>query len=216
MKKIYLGLIAFVSFVVIVFVNSYIPPNYDMIEQEQQEVIPIDFEKRQEILHEELKLCKDESNPGLVAECEYPIKNEIKELEFKQKSETFVVGPITYYYAGGEVDVSDQGIAVFNLEMLAENTGSSDIVILHCSGAVSCNYHVWDGKTKFIFSSNNFAAGNIRINPDQTKSPNIVFGPGQGYGNYVDFEYDPSREYFLLIKETFGSVEIPLELTLKT
>jgi len=159
---------------------------------------------------------QEEDNPGLVAECEYPINNEIKELEFKQKSKTFVVGPITYYYAGGEVEVSDQGMAVFNLELLAENTGSSDIVILHCSGAVSCNYHVWDGKTKFIFSSNNFAAGNIGINPGQTKSLNIIFGPGQGYGNYVDFEYDPSKEYFLLIEESFGSADIPLELITKT
>jgi hypothetical protein len=213
MKKIYLGLIAFVSFVVVVFVNSYIPPSYDMIEQQE---VSIDFEKRLGVLHEDLKPCKEEDNPGLVAECEYPINNEIKELEFKQKSKTFVVGPITYYYAGGEVEVSDQGMAVFNLELLAENTGSSDIVILHCSGAVSCNYHVWDGKTKFIFSSNNFAAGNIGINPGQVKSLNIIFGPGQGYGNYVDFEYDPSREYFLLIEESFGSADIPLELITKT
>ena len=101
-------------------------------------------------------------------------------------------------------------MAVFNLEMQADNTGSSDVVLLHCSGAVSCNYHVWDGKTRFIFSSNNFAAGNIGINPSQTKSINIVFGPGQGYGNYVDFEYEPSRGYCLLIDEPFGSAEIPL------
>jgi len=37
-----------------------------------------------------------------------------------------------------------------------------------------------------------------------------------GYGNYVDFEYDPSREYLLLIEEPFGSIDIPLELTTKT
>ena len=123
---------------------------------------------------------------------------------------------MTYYYAGGEVEVSEQGMAVFNLEMLAKNTGSSDTVVLHCSGAVSCNYHVWDGKTKFIFSSNNFAAGKIGINPSQTKPLNIIFGPGQGYGNYVDFEYDPSREYYLLIEEPFGHADIPLKLTTKT
>ena len=161
-----------------------------------------------------MKSGKNEKNPGLVAECGFPIKNEIKTLEFKQKSKTFAIGPITYYYAGGKVEISDQGMAVFNLEMLAENRGSSDIV-LHCSGAVSCNYHVWDGETKFTFSSNNFAAGNIGINPGQVKSLNIVSGPGQGYGNYVDFEYDSSREYYLLIDEPFGSAEIPLNLTTK-
>lgn len=157
--------------------------------------------------------CNDEANSRLVAICKYPIKNEIKELEFKKKSKTFVVGPITYYYAGGEVEVSEQGMVVFSLEMLAENTGSSDVVVLHCSGALSCNYHISDGKTKFKFSSNNFAAGNIGINPGQTKPLNIIFGPGQGYGNYVDFEYDPSKEYRLLIDEPFGSVEIPMELS---
>ena len=169
-----------------------------------------------DVLYEDLLACKDETNSRLVAICEYPIKNEIKMLEFKQKSKKFVVGPITYYYAGGEVEVSEQNVAVFNLELLAENTGSSDVVLLHCSGALSCNYHLSDGKTKFKFSSNNFAAGNIGINPGQTKFVNIVFGPGQGYGNYVDFEYDPSREYVLQIDEQFGSAEIPLELVSKT
>jgi len=107
-------------------------------------------------------------------------------------------------------------MAVFSLEMLAENTGSSDVVILHCSGALSCNYYLSDGKTKFKFSSNNFAAGNIGINPEQTKLLNIIFGPGQGYGNYVDFEYDPAKEYYLLIDEPFGSAEIPMNLVSKT
>ena len=194
------------------FVNSYIPPSYDVIEQQE----PIDIEKRLDVLYENLKPCQSGENPRLIAECEYPIKNEIKMLEFKQKSKTFVVGPITYYYSGGEVEVSKQGMAVFSLEMLAENTGSSDVVLLHCSGALSCNYHLWDGKTKYKFSSTNFAAGNVGINPGQTKFANIIFGPGQGYGNYVDFEYDPSKEYYLLIEEYFGSIEIPLELTLKT
>ena len=201
------------SFIVVVFVNSYIPHTYDLVEQE---IEPIDIEKRLDVLYEDLLACKDETNSRLVAICEYQIKNEIKMLEFKQKSKKFVVGPITYYYAGGEVEVSDQDVAVFNLELLAENTGSSDVVLLHCSGALSCNYHLSDGKTKFKFSSNNFAAGNIGINPGQTKFVNIVFGPGQGYGNYVDFEYDPSREYVLQIDEQFGSAEIPLELVSKT
>jgi len=89
------------------------------------------------------------------------------------------VGPVTYYYVG-EVEVSKQGMAIFNLDMLAENTGSSDVVILHCSEALSCNYYLSDGKTKFKFSSNNFAAGNIRINPGQTQLLNIIFGSGQG------------------------------------
>jgi len=195
-----------------VFVNSYIPHTYDLVEQQTE---PVDIEKRLDVLYENLKPCKDEENSRLVAICEYPIKNEIKVLEFKQKSKTFVVGPITYYYAGGEVEVSEQGMAVFNLEMLAENTGSSDVVILHCSGALSCNYHLSDGKTKFKFSSNNFAAGNIGINPGQVKSLNIIFGPGQGYGNYVDFEYDSSKEYYLLIDESFGSAEIPMNLVSK-
>jgi hypothetical protein len=201
------------SFVVIVFANSYIPPSYDLIEQQEE---PIDIEKRLGVLYENLIPCKEEENPRLIAECEYPIKNEITKLEFKQKSEMFVVGPITYYYAGGEVEVSKQETAVFNLEMLAENTGSSDVVLLHCSGALSCNYHLWDGKSKYKFSSTNFAAGNIGINPGQAKFLNIVFGPGQGYGNYVNFEYDPSKEYSLLIDEYFGSMEIPLDLVLKT
>ena len=195
-----------------VFVNSYIPPNYDLIEQQE---VRINFEQSLDILNENIKFCKDKPNPRLIGECEYPIKNEIKILEFKQKSEIFVVGPITYYYAGGEVEVSEQGMAVFNLKMLAENMGSSDTVLLHCGGASSCNYNIWDGKKGFIHSSHDFAAGNVGINPGQAKFFNITFGPAQGYGNYVNFEYDPSKEYFLKIDESFGSANIPLQLVLK-
>lgn len=212
MQKKFLVLIVIVSFIAVIFVNSYIPHSYDVVERQE----PIDIEKRLDVLYENLKLCQDKTNPGLIADCEYPIKNEIKMLEFKQRSKALVVGPITYYYAGGVVEVSKQGVAVFNLEMLAENTGSSDVVLLHCSGAVSCRYHLWDGERKYIFSSNNFPAGNIGINPGQTKFVNIVFGPAQGYGNYVDFKYDPSKKYSLLIDEDFGHAEIPLELALKT
>lgn len=209
MKKIHLALITFVSFVVIMFVNSFVPPSYDVIEQKE---VQIDFEKRLSILNENLKICKDEKNPGLIAECEYPIKNEITLLEFKQKSKIFVVGPITYYYAGGKVDISRQGTAIFNLEMLAENNGSSDTVLLHCGGAASCNYHIWDGINTYIHSSNDFAAGSVGLRPGQAKFFNILFGPAQGYGNYVNFEYDSSKEYFLRITEPFGSADIPLEL----
>ncbi|MCE9652873.1 MAG: hypothetical protein K8Q89_07465 [Nitrosarchaeum sp.] len=201
------------SFAVIVFVNSYIPRSYDMIEQQN---IPTDLEKRLDVLNTDLISCKDQRNPGLVAECEYPIKSEIKTLEFKQKSQAFVVGPITYYYAGGEVDISEQEIVVFNLRMLAENTGSSDAVLLHCGGAASCNYHIWDGKTTYIHSSHDFTSGNVGLNPGQARFINILFGPAQGYGNYVDFKYDPSKEYFLKIDEPFGSAQIPLELVSKT
>lgn len=208
-KKIYLALITVVSFIVVVFINSFIPISYDIIDRQKTD---IDIEKRLETLNEHLTSCNKEETPRLVAECQYPIRNEIKVLEFKQKSRTFDVGPITYYYTGGEVEVSEHGMAVFNLKMLAENTGSSDVALIHCSGAYSCNYYVWDGNARFIFSSHNFAAGNIGINPGQARFFNIVFGPAQGYGNYVDFEYYPSKEYFLLIDEPFGSAQVPLNL----
>ncbi|MDH3502507.1 MAG: hypothetical protein OEL69_08395 [Nitrosopumilus sp.] len=35
----------------------------------------------------------------------------------------------------GEVEVSEHGMAVFNLKMVAENSSSSDVVLIHCSGA---------------------------------------------------------------------------------
>jgi len=213
MKKILIALVVFVSFVVVIFVNNNIPPSYDIIEKS---AVPIDFKKTLDSLYENLKACKDEKNPGLIAECEYPIKNEIQIVEFKQKSKMFDVGPITYYYAGGQVEVSEHGVAVFNLKMLAENTGSSDAVSLHCAGAVSCNYHVWDGKTNYIHSSHDFTAGSVWISPGQAKFFSIIFGPAQGYGNYVDFEYDSSKKYFLRITESFGSADIPLELVSKT
>ena len=56
--------------------------------------------------------------------CEYLIKEEIKILEYKQKSKIYAVGPTTHHYSGGKVKASDKVITVFNLSMLAENTDS--------------------------------------------------------------------------------------------
>lgn len=79
----------------------------------------------------------------------------------------------------------------------------------------SCNYRILDDNINFTYSSHDFAAGSIKINLGQVRFFNIVFGTAKGYRNYVDFEYKSLKEYRLLIDESFGKTEIPLELASK-
>lgn len=62
-----MALITVVSFIVVVFVNTYIPHSYDVIEQQK----PINIEKRLDVLYENMISCQNEENPRLIAECEH-------------------------------------------------------------------------------------------------------------------------------------------------
>ena len=50
------------------------------------------------------------------------------------------------------------------------------------------------------------------LKPGQAKEINFMFGPAIGYGSYVDFEYDSTKQYFFQIFESWGSEKIPLDL----
>ena len=209
MKKFLIILLVIVPLALIIFSNN---STLSEIDTQNQSKDVNDFEKRIAFLKEKLETCKDETNPRLKSDCKKPVKEEIDIIEFKLKSKSHIVGPITFYYSGADVEITKLGTAILNLKMLAENTGSSENVALHCSGPLSCNYHVWDGKNEYTHSAHDFTVGNVVLKSGQDRFFNILFGPAQAYGNYVDFEYDPSKDYFLRITEPFGSKDIPLDL----
>ncbi|MEM3064042.1 MAG: hypothetical protein QW177_01560 [Candidatus Nitrosotenuis sp.] len=159
----------------------------------------------------ELKTCKEKPTEREQYECEKQIKTK-QELEaFKQKSTKHQVGPITFYYAGAKVEKTG-GKDIVNLKFLVENTGSKDNVTLYCTGPAVCNYDVSDGKTTYKYSSHDFTNGQVVLKPGQSRYINMLFGPAIGYGSYVDFKFDPTKQYTFNIREPWGSASIPLNL----
>jgi len=162
-------------------------------------------------MQEKLNACKSKETQREQYECEKALKSGNAVEEFKMKSTKHVIGPITFYYAGATVE-KNGGKDIVNLRFLAENTGSKDNVSLYCTGPAICNYDVSDGATTYKYASNDFTNGQIVLMPGTSRIFNMLFGPAIGYGSYVEFKFDPSKQYTFNVKEPWGSGSIPLNL----
>jgi hypothetical protein len=162
-------------------------------------------------MQEKLNACKAKETQRAQYECEKALKSGNAAEEFKMKSTKNVIGPITFYYAGATVEKSG-GKDIVNLRFLVENTGSKDNISLYCTGPAVCNYDVSDGTTTYKYASNDFTNGQIVLKPGASRTFNMLFGPAIGYGSYVDFKFDPSKQYTFNVKEPWGSGSIPLNL----
>ena len=176
-----------------------------------QQVTPLPVPIQVDPLQEKIKACKQKETEREQYECEKALKSGNAVEEFKMKSTKNVIGPITFYYAGATVEKSG-GKDIVNLRFLVENTGSKDNISLYCTGPAACNYDVSDGTTTYKYASNDFTNGQIVLKSGTTRIFNILFGPAIGYGSYVDFKFDPTKQYFFNVREPWGSGSIPLNL----
>jgi nitrate reductase cytochrome c-type subunit len=162
-------------------------------------------------MQEKLAECKTKKNQREQYECEKALKASSGNSEFKAKATKTTIGPITFYSAEATVEKSS-GKDIVNLRFLVENTGSKDNITLYCTGPAVCNYDVSDGTTTFKYASQDFTNGQIVLKPGASRTFNMLFGPAIGYGSYVDFKFDPSKQYVFNVKEPWGSGSIPLNL----
>ena len=169
-------------------------------------------------LEDELEKCSEIKKAYKRLDCEKPIKQEILVHTYKTGAELFQVGAMNYYWfgvnsEGNGFEISPTGQPILSVRMLAENT-SSDVMGLNCTSPQICNYDVWDGSKAFKYSGMDFTSGQINLNPGTAKEFNILFGPNIGYGG-TQFEYDSSKIYEFRINESFGSLNIHLDLDLE-
>lgn len=162
-------------------------------------------------MQEKLNACKAKETQREQYECEKALKVSQGSGEFKSKATATTIGPVTFYYAGATVEKSG-GQDIVNLRFLVENTGSKENVSLYCTGPAVCNYDISDGTTTYKYASQDFTNGQIVLKPGTSRTFNMLFGPAIGYGSYVEFEFDPSKQYTFNVKEPWGSGSIPLNL----
>ena len=166
-------------------------------------------------LQTKLNKCSEIVTAYKRIDCEKPIKKDITLHNYKIDAEKFEVGPITYYWQGissegNEFYTTPTGQAILSIRMLAENT-SSETTAINCTSPQICAYDIWNEEKAFKYSGMDFTAGQIVMNPNDSREFNMLFGPNIGYGG-TEFEYDPSKDYSFRINEDFGSVSIPLKL----
>lgn len=162
-------------------------------------------------MQEKLNACKAKETQREQYECEKALKVSQGSGEFKSKATATTIGPVTFYYAGATVEKSG-GQDIVNLRFLVENTGSKENISLYCTGPAVCNYDISDGTTTYKYASQDFTNGQIVLKPGASRTFNMLFGPAIGYGSYVEFEFDPSKQYTFNVKEPWGSGSIPLNL----
>jgi hypothetical protein len=172
---------------------------------------PTQMQTVDDALQDKLQACKQKETQREQYECEKALKSGNVNEEFKSKSTKTVIGPITFYYAGATVEKTG-GKDIVNLKFLVENTGSKENIALYCTGPAACNYDVSDGTTTYKYSAQDFTNGQIVLKPGASRMFNMLFGPAIGYGSYIDFKFDPSKQYTFNIKESWGSGNIPLNL----
>jgi hypothetical protein len=176
-----------------------------------QQASPVEKSSINNSLQSELEECEKISRAYDRLKCEDAVKVKIKLAEYKENSEIYQVGPITFYYPGAELEIMQSGQANLNIKILAENTGSNDNVVLMCTGPAICNYDVWNGDKAFKYSSTDFISGQIALKPGDSKEISLFFGPNIGYGG-TKFEYDSTKDYYFRISEPWGTEKIPLNL----
>ena len=159
----------------------------------------------------ELDACQEITRAYDRIKCEDVVKHKILVKEYKENSQVFVAGPITFYFPGAELEIMSTGQPNLSIKLLAENTGSNDNVALMCTGPSVCNYDVWDGQKAFKYSATDFTSGQTVVKPGEAEEINMLFGPNIGYGG-TTFEYDSSKDYYFRISEPWGSTNIPLNL----
>lgn len=162
-------------------------------------------------LQEELAECEKITRAFDRLKCEDAVKLKIQLAEYKENSEIYQVGPVTFYYPGAEVEVMESGQANLNIKLFVENTGSDKNVILMCTGPAVCNYDVWNGEKAYKYASTDFISGQIALKPGGGREITLFFGPNIGYGG-TKFEYDSAKDYYFRISEPWGSTSIPLDL----
>ena len=167
-------------------------------------------------LQTEIEECQEILKAYERLNCEKAVKVKITLYEYKNNAQAYEVGPITFYWKGSgsegnDFEVTGSGQAILNVRMLAQNTGSNDNVSLACTGPAICSYDVWDGEKAFKYSGTDFTNGQIVLKPGVSREFNMLFGPNIGYGG-TKFEYDSSKQYVFRISESWGSLEVPLDL----
>jgi len=134
----------------------------------------------------------------------------MKQIEYDAKIKSAIeeatkhaIGPVTFYYVNSESQLADDGKMLLTIHLVVENTGNQEITMT-CLRQDLCNYALSDGQKEIPYATNTLVYGSLTLLPNIPKFLDWTF--------YEGFDYDPTKNYSFLIKESWGSGAIPLVL----
>lgn len=156
--------------------------------------------------------CENEKTPADKETCFVNIENE-QALKTKMENSTqYTVGPVTYYLTGVDAINTGDGEMVI-IHTIIENTQSpSNNPDLFCTGPFACNYHLSDGQGDYPPSIFSLTSGHLELVYHKPVPIDWNFYSKEHVGG---FGFDPTKQYYLKIGESFGSTSIPLKLNLQ-
>jgi hypothetical protein len=119
-----------------------------------------------------------------------------------EKSTSYVIGPVTFYYADNKIEKTSQG-TILTIYFVVENTGSSNNITMSCP-VNACNYVLSDGTKEIQYTTNTLVYGSLTLQPNTPKLLEWSF--------YKGLDYDPAKDYSFKVKESWGSGTIPLKI----
>ena len=132
----------------------------------------------------------------------------LEQLEYDKKiknsmktSTPNVVGPVTFYYVNSESQKTDDGKTILTIHFVVQNNGNQEVTMT-CLNPNSCNYVLSDGQNEIQYSTNTLVYGSLTLTPNNPKLLDWTF-----YSLI-----DSSKNYSFLIKESWGSYSIPINV----
>ena len=122
----------------------------------------------------------------------------------KTKATPYAIGPITFYYVSNHIEKTSQGNTILTIYFIVENTGSSNDITMSCPRQNSCNYVLYDGQKEIQYTTNTLVYGTLTLKPHTPKLLEWSFFQG--------LNYDPAKDYSFIVRESWGSGTIPLEI----
>ncbi|MDE1763641.1 MAG: hypothetical protein KGH88_05295 [Thaumarchaeota archaeon] len=145
--------------------------------------------------------CYNLTTPADKETCLQQIAYENKMRNSIASSTPYVIGPVTFYYAGSELLPADDDRSILTIHFVVKDNAGQEIT-MSCQNQNSCDYALSDGEKEIPYATNTLVYGSLTLPPDMPK--------------FVDWTFydviDTTKHYSFLVKEPWGTGSIPIKI----
>lgn len=163
-------------------------------------IIYINSEQNSTANNPELQ-CNNLTTPAEKETCLQQIEYDTKIKSSIASSTKYVIGPVTFYYVGSELQPADDSKSILTVHFVVEDDANQDVT-MSCPRQESCNYVLSDGEKEIPYATNTLVYGSLTL---ITKTPKFV--------DWTFYDvFDTARNYSFLVKEPWGAGSIPIKI----
>ncbi|MDE2588374.1 MAG: hypothetical protein KGL95_01740 [Patescibacteria group bacterium] len=145
--------------------------------------------------------CDNFTTPAERETCLEQAQRDAKIKDVIANATHYEVGPLTFYYAGNQVQPADGGKSILTLHFVVRDNVDQQVT-MSCQNQGSCNYVLSDGIRNIKSVTNTLVYGSLTLVP---KTPTFVDW------TYYDI-FDIQKNYTFVVNEAWGAGSIPLKI----